>query len=424
VQSARRADREHIVVNLLRMRSAMGNLQSLQSGRTPDLKYVLGFIIAIGPVSVDMYLPAAAVIEQQFGRSSPQLALAAYFAGFAAGQLAQGLLSDRLGRRLPLAAGLALYTIASICCACAQGNVSLCVFRAIAAFGAAASVVVPRAMVRDVCEGVSAAELMSGVMQVMSVAPVIAPVLGSAVLLVAGWRAIFLVAALYGVASLVLMTRFMPETLPPERRLSMGLAPTLRLFGEILRERRFLSNALIGTFGMGALFGFIAGSPIVFLGQYAYTPVSYGLTLAAFGVATIGFFRLNTALVRRYGAPCMIEAGVLVWLAASMYLVMCTFSPPGHSAWVLGALMVFTLSYSCIPSNTQVEALSRHLSHAASATALMSTMQYSGGAVAGALVGKLADGTGRSMAWVLFGCALGAVAAALFRPRSPAWQTQ
>jgi MFS transporter, DHA1 family, multidrug resistance protein len=402
----------------------MGNIQNVQSGPPPDLKYMLGFIIAIGPVSVDMYLPAAAVIEQQFGRASPQLALASYFVGFAAGQLTQGLLSDRFGRRAPLAFGLTLYTLASICCATAQSNTSLCVFRAVAAFGAAASVVVPRAMVRDVRDGVKAAELMSGVMQVMSVAPVLAPVLGSAVLLWASWRAIFLVAALYGVASLVLVVWFMPETLPPAARLSMSLVPTLRLFGEILGERRFISNALIGTCGMGALFAFLAGSPIVFLNQYTYTPLAYGLTLAAFGVATIAFFRLNAALVRRCGVPRMIEAGVLVWLAASGYLVVCMLSPPARSIWVLGALMVFSLGYSCIPANTQVEALSGHASHAAIATALMSTIQYSGGAVAGALVGQLADGTGRSMAWVMCGCALGAVAAGLVRPRSTGWKAQ
>ncbi|HTR10547.1 MAG TPA: multidrug effflux MFS transporter [Paraburkholderia sp.] len=402
----------------------MGNLQNVRAGPTPDLKYLLGFIIAIGPVSVDMYLPAAAVIERELGKSSPQLALAAYFAGFAAGQLTQGLVSDRLGRRAPLAFGLSLYIVASICCALAQSSVSLCVFRAIAAFGAAASVVVPRAMVRDVCDGREAAELMSDIMQVMSVAPVVAPLLGSSVLLVAGWRAIFLVAALYGVVSLILMIWFMQETLPRAKRLSIGFTPTLRLFGEILRERRFLSNALIGTFGMGALFAFLAGSPIVFLNQYAYTPLAYGLTLATFGVATIGFFRLNSALVSRLGAPRMIEAGVLVWLVASGYLAISMRSAPASSAWVLGVLMVFLLSYTCIPSNTQVEALSNHSSHAASATALMSTMQYSGGAIAGALVGELADGTGKSMAWVLFGCALGAVAAMCFRPRRAAWKNQ
>ena len=395
----------------------MENLGNLQARRTPDLKYLLGFIIAIGPVSVDMYLPAAAEIAREFGPSTPQLTLAAYFAGFAVGQMTQGLLSDRLGRRLPLAAGLTLYTIASICCACAQSTESFCVFRAFAAFGAAASIVVPRAMVRDIADGAKAAELMSGVMQVMSVAPVIAPILGSFVLEFASWRMIFVVAALYGIVGLLLLWHYLPETLPAERRLSIGVAPIMRLYGAILRERGFLSNALLGMCGMSALFAFLAGSPTAFMIQYGYTQMAYGFSLAAIGAATIGFFRLNTSLVRRYGAPRVISLGLLIWLAASAYLVVASLAPPARSAAVFGALLVFTLGYCFIPSNAQVGALSRHAGHAGSATALMSTMQYSGGAVAGALVGKFADGTAKPMAWVMLICALGAVVVACFRPR-------
>ncbi|HZZ11742.1 MAG TPA: MFS transporter, partial [Paraburkholderia sp.] len=192
----------------------MDNLHDPRADPTRDLKYLLGFIIAIGPVSVDMYLPAASQIAQEFGRSTPQLTLAAYFAGFAVGQLTQGLLSDSFGRRAPLAAGLVIYTLASVCCALAQGTTSFCAFRALAAFGAAASIVVPRAMVRDIADGTRAAALMSGVMLVMSIAPVVAPLLGSFVLDVSNWRMIFVVAALYGVVSLALLVYFLPETLP------------------------------------------------------------------------------------------------------------------------------------------------------------------------------------------------------------------
>jgi DHA1 family bicyclomycin/chloramphenicol resistance-like MFS transporter len=398
----------------------MDNLQDLRVNPTPDLKYLLGFIIAIGPVSVDMYLPAASAIAQEFGRSTPQLTLAAYFAGFAVGQLTQGLISDRFGRRAPLAAGLTIYTLASICCALAQGTTSFCAFRVLAAFGAAASIVVPRAMVRDIADGAKAAALMSGVMQVMSVAPVVAPVLGSVVLEVASWRMIFVVAALYGAVGLALLFYFLPETLARERRLSIDLVASLRLFRGVLREKQFLTNALVGTFGMGALFAFLAGSPTVFMTQYGYTPTAYGLTLALIGAATVGFFRLNTWLVQRRGAPRVISLGVVVWLVASGYLLACGLRPPLHSSPVFIALLVFSLGYCFIPSNTQVGALSRHAAHAASATALMSTMQYSGGAVTGALVGKLADGTARPMAAMMLCCAIAAAVAASFRPRNAA----
>lgn len=395
----------------------MDNLQDLRVNPTPDLKYLLGFIIAIGPVSVDMYLPAASAIAQEFGPSTPQLTLAAYFAGFAVGQLTQGLISDRFGRRVPLAAGLTIYTLASIGCALAQGTASFCAFRAVAAFGAAASIVVPRAMVRDIADGAKAAALMSGVMQVMSVAPVVAPVLGSFVLEVASWRMIFGVAALYGALSLVLLFHFLPETLPRERRLSIDVVASLRLFGGVLGERQFLSNAVAGTCGMGALFAFLAGSPTVFMTQYRYTPTAYGMILALIGAATVGFFRLNTWLVQRCGAPRMISFGVVLWLIASGALLGYGLGPAPHAWPVFIALLVFTLGYCFIPSNTQVGALSRHSAHAASATALMSTMQYSCGALTGALVGTLADGTARPMAAVMLGCAIVAAIAASLRPR-------
>jgi DHA1 family bicyclomycin/chloramphenicol resistance-like MFS transporter len=396
---------------------SMDNLHDPRADRTRDLKYLLGFIIAIGPVSVDMYLPAASEIAQAFGRSTPQLTLAAYFAGFAIGQLTQGLISDRFGRRAPLAAGLAIYVLASVCCAFAQSTTSFCAFRALAAFGAAASIVVPRAMVRDVADGTKAAALMSGVMLVMSIAPVVAPLLGSLVLDVSSWRMIFAVAALYGVVSLALLIFFLPETLPPERRLSTDVASSLRLFLHVLQDRQFLTNALVGTSGMGALFAFLAGSPTVFMTHYGFSANAYGLTLALIGAATVGFFRFNTWLIQQRGAPWAISLGVGIWLTASGYLVACGLSAPPQAWPVIVALLVFTLGYCLIPSNTQVGALSGHAAHAASATALMSTMQYCAGAVTGALVGTLGDGTARPMATVMLGCAAVAAVAAACRPR-------
>ncbi|OYV42449.1 MAG: hypothetical protein B7Z75_12835 [Acidocella sp. 20-57-95] len=368
-----------------------------------------------------MYLPAFSLIGQQFGPSLPQLTLAAYFFGFAAGQMAQGLLSDRMGRKLPLAGGLLLYTAASLGCAIAPNGATLCLFRALAAFGAAASIVVPRAMVRDCADGTKAATLMSGVMQVMSIAPVIAPVLGSLVLLVAGWRMIFVVAALYGLAGLVLLYRYLPETLPPERRLTTSIRATLRLYGEIIVEPGFLSNALIGAFGMCALFAYLAGAPTVFMGEYHNPPWAFGLMLAVLGTASIGFFRINTFLVQKFGAPRVIDYGIAVWGAAATALLLQSWVPALGAVSVFAALLLFGLGYSFIPSNAQVGALSRHRGHAGTATALMSTLQYCASGVAGALVGQFANGTARPMASIMVICALAAAAAAAYlRPRATA----
>jgi MFS transporter, DHA1 family, multidrug resistance protein len=362
-------------------------------------------------------LPAFAQIAQRFGPAVPQLTLASYFAGFAAGQMAQGLLSDRFGRRGPLGAGLLLYCLASLGCALASSASSFCVFRALAAFGAAASIVVPRAMVRDLADGTQAAGLMSDVMVVMSVAPVLAPVLGSLVLLFTSWRVIFVLAALYGVAGLYLVVCHLPETLEPARRTRLGFLPALQLFRQILSEPSFLVHACIGGLGMAALFAYLAGAPLVFMGQGGVTPSMFGLLLAALGLAMIGFFRINGWLVRRRGAPFALDVGIGVWLLAGAML--CALAWTRHTAppAVFAALLVFSLGYSFIPSNSQVGALSEHAAHAATATSLMSTLQYCAGALAGALIGVLADGSARPMAGIIFVCALGAAALARGRRR-------
>ena len=379
--------------------------------------YLLGFIIAVGPVSVDMYLPAFAQIAQRFGPAVPQLTLASYFAGFAVGQMAQGLLSDRFGRRGPLSAGLLLYCLASLGCAFAPSAGSFCVFRALAAFGAAASIVVPRAMVRDLADGTQAAGLMSDVMVVMSTAPVIAPVLGSLVLLFTSWRMIFVLAALYGVAGLYLVVCHLPETLEPGRRTRLRFVPALQLFRQALSEPGFLVHACIGGLGMAALFAYLAGAPQVFMGQGGVTPSMFGFLLAVLGAAMIGFFRINGWLVRRRGAPFALDIGIAVWLLAGAMLCALAWTRQTAPPAVFAALLVFSLGYSFIPSNSQVGALSQHAAHAATATSLMSTLQYCAGALAGALIGVLADGSARPMAGIIFVCALGAAALARWRRR-------
>jgi len=164
---------------------------------TKRLPLLLGFLISVGPVSTDMYLPAFPAIAASFHDiSAPQYSLAAYFIGLAFGQMTQGALSDRLGRRAPMLAGLGIYTLASAGCALSWSTDSFAAFRFLAAIGASAGVVIPRAMVRDLADGPAAAKLFSQLMLVMGVAPILAPMLGSLCVMVASWRAIFVVAAL------------------------------------------------------------------------------------------------------------------------------------------------------------------------------------------------------------------------------------
>src|SRR6195952_2751645 len=164
------------------------------------LPVLLGFLTAVGPLSTDMYLPAFPAIEASLGGQPgmAQITLATWFAGLAVGQITQGSLSDRYGRRGPLIFGTLVYSLANAGCALAPDIWTLSILRFIAAFGGSASMVIPRAIVRDLADGHAAARLMSRLMLVMGAAPILAPTLGGLVLGFASWHAIFWLTFAYG----------------------------------------------------------------------------------------------------------------------------------------------------------------------------------------------------------------------------------
>lgn len=381
---------------------------------------ILSVIIAPGPVSMDMYLPAFARIARDFGdQSLPQLTLSFYLAGLTLGQMPYGPISDRIGRRPTLALGLALYTLASIGCALAPTAGSLCACRALAGFGGAASIVIVRTIVRDLePEATAAALRLCGIFAWLTLAPLVAPLVGNAVLHIAGWRMIFVVAALYGVICLVLLWRLVPETLP-----ARGHAPRpgpfhLGTYATILRDRGFFSHALIGACAMSALFTYLGGSPAVFLDQDGFGTTAYSCLLAGIGAGCIAVLWLHRRLVQRRGwtVERAINLDLGIFTLGSLCLLPLL---SGAMAWpfVFVGLLVAATGFTAIQPNAQAAAIARHGAQAGSATAVMSTMQYGGGGLANAALGWLADGTGRPMAVVLLATAVLALLAAAARPR-------
>jgi DHA1 family bicyclomycin/chloramphenicol resistance-like MFS transporter len=384
---------------------------------TNKLPLLLGFLIAVGPVSTDMYLTAFPSIARDFhNAAAPQISLATYFLGLAIGQMTQGALSDRLGRRGPLMAGLVIYTFASLGCALCWSTSSFAAFRLLAALGCSAAMVIPRAMVRDLADGHAAARMFSKLMLIMGVAPIVAPLLGAAMVAFANWRMIFGLCAVYGVLAVVLTYTYLPDTLPLTRRTRIGLVAVVVRYGVILRERAFITHALTGGFASGALFAYLAATPQIFIGIYGWSTAAYAALFGVNAAAYIGYNQLNPMLVSRFGVSTVISFAVVVLAVSCLGLVALAWHPLGPFA-IAGALLAAEVGFGLITPCAMVGALSRHQAHAGSATAVLGTIQFTCGAIAGLAVGVLADGTARPMAAAMLLCACAAMLAASQRPK-------
>lgn len=384
------------------------------------LPILLGFLTAVGPATTDMYLPAFPAIEHSFGAppGSAQLTLAAWFAGLAVGQMTQGTLSDRFGRKRPLIVATSIYTLACLGCSIAPSIQWLAGFRALAAIGASAGMVIPRAMVRDLAEGHAAAVLLSRLSLVMGAAPILAPTLGSAVLAFADWRGIFWILTAYGATCCALVVLLLPDTLPAERRIRLHLGEQLGRYRSILNERGFLTHAAMGGFATFAFFAYLGGSSPVFIQGFGLTPAQYAMIFGANSFGLICCAQLNPLLLRRFGHYRVLHWVGRVHLCATAVLTVIAFAGLHVLSLVIAPLIVVISCMGMLNPNTIVGALARHQNHAGSASSVMGTGQYLLGAVSGLLVGLFTDGTPRGMAALMLVGSIGMALADARRPRA------
>ncbi len=386
----------------------------------PWLPRLLGYFIAVGPAATDMYLPAFPAVEATFHTApgTAQLTLAAWFAGLAVGQIMQGTLSDRYGRRRPLAVGFTLFTLAMVGGALAPNLTTLAVLRFVGAIGASAGMVIARAVVRDLAEGTRGAILMSRLVLVMGVAPILAPSVGAAFLTFANWRFIFWFQAVYGLSCALLAWRILPETLPEERRIKVGLAQIAVRYGSILREPVFRAHAIMGGAATFCMFAYLGGSSPVFIQGFGLSPSGFGLIFGLCSCGLIAGSQINARMLPRFGLSFMLRVICRVSLAATTVLLVLSWSGT-HSLWLIVAPVFLALSCQGFSNgNVAAGALSRHAAHAGSAAALMGVGQFALGATSGLLVGLLTDGTPRGMALLMFAGSLCAAIADLFRPKT------
>ena len=368
------------------------------------LTWILGALSALGPLSIDTAVPALPSMARALGASASavQLTLAAYLAGIAAGQLLHGPLSDRLGRKPPLLAGLALYTLASVAGALAPSLRVIWAARFAQGFGACAVIAVSRAVVRDHCAGRDAASLYSARMLVGGAAPVLAPFLGGLLVATSGWRAVFVVLALAGLALSLLVATALPESLHPERALS-GLRDTLRGAAAAFRDRRFLRMAVAGGASEAALFACLSGASFVFIERFGLSPERFGLVGAANALGIVGASLVGRRLVRAVGVARALRAGAGAAVASYAALVAAVQLGAGIGS-VLAAMVAGVSSVGVVLPSATAAAMDGRGDGAGSASAVLGVLQSTIGALAAGSVSLLADGTPLPMALVMLAC--------------------
>ena len=383
--------------------------------RTRKVKFalLLGGLTAFGPLSIDMYLPALPMMsgDLQATQSEIQLTLTSCVLGIALGQVIAGPLADRLGRRLPLIVGLVVYGIASALCAVVPSISALIALRLVEGFGAAAGIVIARAIVRDLFSGVAMARFFSNLMLVTGLAPILAPVIGGEVLRLTTWHGVFAVLTAFGVALLVAVIFTLPETLPVQRRPDGKFVGLLRTFGRMLSDRLFVGYALIAGVAFAAMFSYISGSSFVLQNYFGMPPQAYSLVFGANALGLVLVGQLNGFLVGRVELRTLLVGGLGISAVSGLALLATAVLDLGLIALLI-PLFVLVSSIGLVVPNAMALALSGYAHAAGSASALLGVLQFGVGGIAAPLVGLSDSPSAVPMTTVM--CALVLLAIPLF----------
>lgn len=381
---------------------------AMQKKKRLVLILILGFLSAIGPFSIDMYLPGFPAIAADLGTSVEVVtySLSSYFIGICVGQLIIGPLLDRYGRKAPLYAGLALYILASLGCAWAPTVEILIGLRFLQAMGGCVSMVAPRAVVRDTFPVEESARVFSMLVLVIGVSPIIAPTAGGYIITTFGWHSVFVALALIAAAITAAVYFRLPESRPPDLTVSLRPRPILQAYGKVLREPQFYTYGGTGAIVSASMFSYISGSPYVFMQLFGVSEQHYGWLFALIAMGLITSSQLNNLLLRRFSSEQIIRLVLPVQASVGILLFVGTylgwFGLYSTVALIFGFLSCQGFSFP----NTSALAMAPFSKEAGSASALMGAIQMTLAALASAAVGLLANETALPMTGVMASCAL------------------
>ncbi|HRX94534.1 MAG TPA: multidrug effflux MFS transporter [Chitinophagaceae bacterium] len=368
---------------------------------------ILGLLTAIGPFSIDMYLPAFPEIAEGLSATHSQvmLSLSSFFIGISAGQLIYGPLLERYGRKKPMFFGLFLYLLASVGCMLAGSVQSLIAFRLLQALGGCAGMVAARAVVRDMFEPGRMAKIFSSLILVVAISPIVAPTLGGYITAAWGWRYVFGALILMALIILTGIMFMLPETKQPDPTYSLKPKAILRSFGDVFKNSQFNTYAFTGAIAAAGLYAYISGSPFVFMELFHVSEKQYGWIFAfiAFGLITAS--QVNNLLLRKYKSEQIVKASLICQAICGTVLLVIAWI--GIKSLLLTILMIF-LFLSCqgfLFPNSSALSLAPFSKNAGTASGLMGAIQMSIGAGASALVSIMQNSTALPMSGVMALCA-------------------
>lgn len=383
---------------------------------------ILGLLSAIGPFSIDMYLPGFPSIAGDLNTSVDMISytLASFFIGVCIGQLISGPVLDRFGRKRPLIVGMILYILASLGCALSTSVEMLIAFRFLQALGGCVTMVAPRAIIRDIFPLNENAKIFSLMILILGVSPILAPTTGSYLISAFGWDSVFIMLASISLAVLLAVIFLLPESSHPDPGFRLRARPILRNFGIVLQNRQFMIYAMSGAIASAGLFAYLAGSPFVMLKFYGVTEKEYGLIFALIASGLITASQLNNILLKKFNSERIIRTTLLIQTLTGILLVAGSVFNLLELYSFVFLLFVFLSCQGFNFPNSAALSMAPFEKEAGSASALLGSIQMGFGALAAAAVGMLNASSALPMTGVMACCGLIALLILLFSERKNA----
>lgn len=379
---------------------------------------LLGLFTASGAIGVDLYLPAFPEIQRALATDAGpvQSSLVSYFVALAVGQLFYGPLSDRYGRRGPLAIGFTIFLVASIGAALSSSIGALIGWRFVQGLGSCAGMVIARSIARDLGSGARAARLFALMVLVLGVSPVLAPSLGAGLIAFSSWPITFWFMAGFAAVTLIVIALLLKETLAPANR-AADLNAAFGMYRRLLVDRTYLGAVLTGAFAQAGFFAYLAGSPQILISLHGVSPAGYSLLFGLNAVALIGSAQLTAPLLRRFAPDHIVGALAFAYLVLALTLQAATLSRLDGLGVTVMLLFLIMACLGAIGPVTTMQAVDNHPDAAGAASALMGSIQFGAGALASMMLSLITDDSARPLAAIIGGCAvLAAVTHCLLRP--------